>query len=272
MHGQKNIIFLPLLKLVVKKVLSWVTFWKKNACIPRSFLVINVCNQGNTLCSPYITPPHFKHELYCSRTPLNVTKKILCRYKGVCRSRWLRGLRRGSAATRLPGLWVRIPPEAWMFVCCVVCCQVQVSATGRSLVRRSPTDCGVSKCNLETSSMRRPWPTGGLLRQIKKVEFKHTSHHKEHYRNNCVISQTQNTTALRPNLFLTEKKSFSCPKKERSAPPPPQRKQMTRATEISSVSISRWPFLCHRCFSLSKGRGMNYFKLQEAPGFVLCMR
>ena len=28
----------------------------------------------------------------------------------------------------------------------VVCCQVGVSATGRSLVQRSPTDCGASLC------------------------------------------------------------------------------------------------------------------------------
>jgi hypothetical protein len=28
----------------------------------------------------------------------------------------------------------------------VVCCQVEVSATGWSLVQRSPTDCGVSEC------------------------------------------------------------------------------------------------------------------------------
>ena len=28
---------------------------KKNVCIPRSFLVINVCNQGKTLCSPCIS-------------------------------------------------------------------------------------------------------------------------------------------------------------------------------------------------------------------------
>ena len=27
-----------------------------------------------------------------------------------------------------------------------VCCQVEVSATGRSLVQRSPTDCGASLC------------------------------------------------------------------------------------------------------------------------------
>jgi len=28
----------------------------------------------------------------------------------------------------------------------VVCCQVEVSATGWSLVQRSPTDCGASLC------------------------------------------------------------------------------------------------------------------------------
>jgi hypothetical protein len=33
-----------------------------------------------------------------------------------------------------------------MFVICVVCCQVEVSATIWSLVQRSPTDCGASLC------------------------------------------------------------------------------------------------------------------------------
>jgi hypothetical protein len=32
----------------------------------------------------------------------------------------------------------------------VACCQVEVSATGRSLVQRSPTDCGVIGCDKET--------------------------------------------------------------------------------------------------------------------------
>jgi hypothetical protein len=50
------------------------------------------------------------------------------------------------AADCLLGLRVRIPLEAWMFVVSVVCCQVEVSATGRSLVQRSPTDCVVSFC------------------------------------------------------------------------------------------------------------------------------
>ena len=34
------------------------------------------------------------------------------------RSQWPRGLRRRSSAARLLRLWVRIPPEAWIFVCC----------------------------------------------------------------------------------------------------------------------------------------------------------
>ena len=33
----------------------------------------------------------------------------------------------------------------------VVCCQVEVSATGRVLVQRSLTECGVSVCDLGTS-------------------------------------------------------------------------------------------------------------------------
>jgi len=50
----------------------------------------------------------------------------------------------------------------------VVCCQVEVSATSWSLVQRSPTDCGMSECDLETSRMRRPWPTVGRSATGKK--------------------------------------------------------------------------------------------------------
>ena len=63
-----------------------------------------------------------------------------------CRSQWPRGLRRRSATARLLRLWVRIPPGAWISVVSVVCCQVEVSATGWPLVQRSPTDCGASLC------------------------------------------------------------------------------------------------------------------------------
>ena len=39
---------------------------------------------------------------------------------------------------------------------CVV--QVEVSASGRSHVQSSPTNCGVSEFDRETSIRRRPWP------------------------------------------------------------------------------------------------------------------
>ena len=64
---------------------------------------------------------------------------------------WPRGLRRRSSAARLLKLCVRIPSGAWMFVCLsdvsVMCCQVEVSATGWSLIQRESTDCAASKNN-----------------------------------------------------------------------------------------------------------------------------
>jgi hypothetical protein len=46
-----------------------------------------------------------------------------------------------------------------MSVVGVVCCKVEASAKGRSLPWRSPTECGVSRCDRGTSTMRRPGPT-----------------------------------------------------------------------------------------------------------------
>jgi len=60
------------------------------------------------------------------------------------RSQLQRGLRRGSAAASLLRLWVRIPLGTRKFV--VMCCKVEVSATGWSLVQRSATECNASLC------------------------------------------------------------------------------------------------------------------------------
>jgi len=77
-----------------------------------------------------------------------------------CRSQRQRGLRRGSVAVLLLVLWVRIPPgHGCLSLVSVVCCQVEVSASGWSLVQRSPTECDVSECDHESTIMR-PWPTG----------------------------------------------------------------------------------------------------------------
>ena len=66
------------------------------------------------------------------------------------RSQRPRGLRRGSGANRLLRTWVRIPPGAWMFVCCVL--------SGRGLCDGLITRPGESYrlwcvvvCDLETS-------------------------------------------------------------------------------------------------------------------------
>jgi hypothetical protein len=78
-----------------------------------------------------------------------------------CRSQWPRRLRRGSAAAGLPGLWVRISPggHGCLSLVIVVCCRVEVCASGWSLVQSSRTECGVSQCYREASIMRKPWPT-----------------------------------------------------------------------------------------------------------------
>jgi len=39
----------------------------------------------------------------------------------------------------------------------VVCCLVEVSAAGRSLVQRNSAEYDVSECDRETSKRRRPW-------------------------------------------------------------------------------------------------------------------
>jgi hypothetical protein len=49
-------------------------------------------------------------------------------------------VRGGCADAHLLVLWVRIPPGEWMFYLWILCAaQVEVSATGRSLVQRSST-------------------------------------------------------------------------------------------------------------------------------------
>ena len=56
----------------------------------------------------------------------------------------------------------------------VVCCEIDVSVWGRSLAQRSPTECGVSGCHREATTMKRPWLIvavvywvgGGRLRKI----------------------------------------------------------------------------------------------------------
>jgi hypothetical protein len=123
------------------------------------------------LCCQYTRRHFFKPDrnnnlLYVSLDDLSYPKEFQCR------SHWPRGQRCGSAATRLLGLRVRIPPGAWMFVVSVVCCQVEVSASGWSLVQKSPTDCGASlrvwSRNFINKEALAHWEGEGLLPPKKR--------------------------------------------------------------------------------------------------------
>jgi len=51
-----------------------------------------------------------------------------------------------------------MPPwHGCLSVVSVVCCQVEVSATNRSLIQRSPTQCVVPECKREASTMSSTW-------------------------------------------------------------------------------------------------------------------
>ena len=89
---------------------------------------------------------------------------VLCSYFRYCgRSQWPRGLRRVSKAASLLGLWFRIPPEAWMSVCCE-CCVLSGRGLCDALITRPEESyrlrC-VVVCDLETWRMWRPWPALG---------------------------------------------------------------------------------------------------------------
>jgi len=54
-------------------------------------------------------------------------------------------------------------------------CQVEVSATGRSLVQRNPTDSGVSEFDTKTTEIRRPYAT--RLLSLEKNILVHINTH-----------------------------------------------------------------------------------------------
>jgi hypothetical protein len=73
------------------------------------------------------------------------------------RSGWPRGLRRKPAAARLQRLRVRTPPEAWMPAPCE-CCDLSIRDLCVQPTSKSPTECGVSGCDLGTSTAKKKWP------------------------------------------------------------------------------------------------------------------
>jgi len=91
----------------------------QSLCNPKSTQV----KKKKTATGPYPVPEESTPPLHTYLSRLFIT---------LCRSQWPGGLRRGSTAARLLGLWVRIPPGhgCLSVLSAVCCCQVEVSATG----------------------------------------------------------------------------------------------------------------------------------------------
>jgi hypothetical protein len=121
-----------------------------------------------TICQILVNAPGISSALSHSRTD-SILRNIRINTERN-QPQWPRNRRRGSAAVRLLRLWVRIPLRHWyLSLVGVVCCQVEVRASGWSLVQRNPTECGVFECDREASIMRRPWPTGGCCTMEKEI-------------------------------------------------------------------------------------------------------
>ena len=87
------------------------------------------------------------------------------------RSHRPRGLISGSETARLLRLWVRIPQGAWISVCCG-CCVLSGRGLWNGLIpcpEESYRLWCVVVCDLDTSWMRRPWPTGGCCAKNKQT-------------------------------------------------------------------------------------------------------
>jgi hypothetical protein len=105
---------------------------------------------------------------------------IFCNFKQIrfynnkdSRSQWPRGLRRRSAAARLLRSWVRIPPGAWIFVCCGSCV-----LSGRGLCDELITRPEESYrlwwvviCDLENLKNEEAMTSVGSQRHLKKKTF-----------------------------------------------------------------------------------------------------
>ena len=97
------------------------------------------------------------------------------------RSQWPRGLRLRSSAAHLLRLWVRIPPGAWIFVCCE-CFILSGRGLCDGLITRPEESyrlwC-VVVCDQETSKTRRLKPATGLWKynqngcNARKTNFLH---------------------------------------------------------------------------------------------------
>jgi len=97
-----------------------------------------------------------------------------------CRSQWPRGLRRGSAAARLPGLWVRIP-QGRAYVYCMLSLQCTAFVSGSGVPRNFVRGGGFSKNEVEDRGQRERgsaggsplvWGSGSSCNLVQEISFR----------------------------------------------------------------------------------------------------
>ena len=129
------------------------------------------------------------------------------------RSQWPRGLRCGSAAARLLGMWVRIPPGARMFISCECCVLSDRGLCVRLIIR--PEEFYQVWC---------VWVWSWILdneescrTMVKKPPLDVYYVHVTVHRNKFLFNKT-NRRANFPNLFLSRNSTrfgqFLCPSSE----------------------------------------------------------
>jgi hypothetical protein len=104
--------------------------------------------------------------------------------------------------------------DVCLSVVSVVCCQVEVSASGRSLVQRGTNVCWLSnECDLETSTKKSPRPTEGcrVVKTVTSVDGPLTEHKTNHWRNCTELNQRNKNhflIILHQKLVLDPQKTF----------------------------------------------------------------
>ena len=109
----------------------------------------------------------------------NIKKITVCIYS-ISRSQRPRGLRRRTTAARLLRLWVRIPPGG-MDVCLLWVLSGRNLCLG--LITRPEESYRlwwVVVCDIQTSIMRRPWPTGGCCVKLYIYIYIYITHTHTH--------------------------------------------------------------------------------------------
>jgi hypothetical protein len=110
--------------------------------------------------------------------------------------------------SRSPAGIAGLNPAEGMDVCLlwVLCvCQVEVSATGWSLVQRSPTDCGASLCeDLETSRLRRLKTRKWVVKAHRWLHCKTDQYNNQplHYRTTALLRTLQKIRTVRHNWIV----------------------------------------------------------------------